>query len=175
MAGVSLTFNIDFPQSEIWKELMTEFQNEEPKLQAAMQEVADATLETLKEHIKKDVYDQWNPTEYVRRYESGGLIDFSPIHPNVGSGELTIRYQPDGSSSQWRDPASGDALIGRIESGNGYEWRRHPGPRPFWQNFVNEMIDSKFAAAYDLAMMAQFGSDYEGGTVVERQAGDGDY
>lgn len=175
MAGVSLTFKMDFPQSEIWEELWAEFRKDEPKLQAAMQEVAAATLETLKEHIQKDVYDKWNPTTYVRRKESGGLIDFSHIDPSVGSGGMTVYYAPSGASEQWDNPLDSNGLIGRIESGSGYEWYRHPGPRPFWKNFVNDMVNEKFATAYDFAMSAQFGSDYEGGTVVERESGDGDY
>ena len=175
MAGISLTFSINFPGAEIWNELMTEFRADEPKLVNAMQTVADVTKETLREHINKDVYEKWTPSSYQRRGESGGIIDLSLVDPSVGSGEMTLYYAPSGDSEQWDNPLGGNALIGRIESGSGYEWYPHPGPRPFWKNFVNEMIDSKFASAYDEAMSAQFGSDYEGGTTVERESGDGEY
>jgi len=171
--GVTITISVDFPEAEIKQEFLTELKKTEPMLEVAMSSVAAVAKGALQSHIQTDVYDKWNPTTYVR---TGAIIDMgTSVRQTVTSGEMTLRYLPDGSSEQWRNPTSGDELIGRIESGSGYEWRKHPGPRPFWKAFVDEMIDGTFAATFDASMSAQIGDDYEGGTVVTRESGDGDY
>ncbi len=153
--------------------------------QAALDGVAAEAKDALFRHISDDVYKKWSPSEYVRRYEDGGLIDFS-ITPTITgpaseirgkkfASVFEMRYKPDGQSEQWRAPADGDALIHRIESGNGYEWGKHPGPRPFWTNFVNEMIDQNQFADSFLRNMALLGETVEGTAEVIRTDGDGDY
>lgn len=153
---------------------------------SALDGVIAETKERLKQHVQKDVYDQWSPSEYVRREENGGIIDIDgstringPFPQtqgkNIAAG-FEMRYLPSGASEQWRDPADGNALIGRIETGTGYEWRTHPGERPFWHNFVDEMVQqNEFGEAVrrELLMM---GIELEGFLETTPGAGgDGEY
>ena len=171
--GVVLKINVEFPESELHQEFVEALKNTEPQITAAMESVAAVAKSALRSHIQSDVYDKWNPTVYQR---TGAILNMGEsVRETVSSSEMTLRYLPDGSSDQWKSPVGGDALVGRIESGSGYEWRRHPGPRPFWKSFVDEMVDGVFASEFDAAMYMQFGADYEGGTVVTRESGDGDY
>ncbi|MBO5970699.1 MAG: hypothetical protein J6S14_19675 [Clostridia bacterium] len=180
----SLTFKIDWPDAEITQELEKAIADLAPVVQSAMEDVGADAKALLIEHIQADVYDKFDPHEYIRRY-GGGILDENAMKipyalaQSQGSmlrGLMTLRYSPDGSSSQWENPAGGDELIGRIESGSGYEWSRRPGPRPFWQKFVNELTDGQaFAHAFDNAMAMRLGADYEGSSVVVREAGDGEY
>lgn len=137
----------------------------------------------LRQHIQKDVYDQWEPTEYIRRKEAGGIIDIEhsgSVHPSEGSVSeeaivvaMKLRYKPDGSSEQWNHPAYGDDLIRRIETGQGYEWRKHPGPRPFWTNFLNEAIEGNAFADSVLRGLEIQGITVEGFPYAEREGTDG--
>lgn len=171
--GVVLSIKVDFPESELKQELVSELKKIEPGIKNAMEYVASVAKTALQYHVQADVYDKFEPKEYIR---TGAIIDMNrSTRTSVSSSEMTLRYLPDGSSDQWQNPVSGDALIERIESGQGYEWRRKPGPRPFWGAFVDEMIDSEFARAFDSAMAEQLGSIYEGGTTVTREGEDGDY
>lgn len=98
----------------------------------------------LREHIENDVYDQFDPKEYIRRRENGGLLDFGAGHLQKGGAadRARIEYTPSGEDPQWRNPANGDEMIRRIESQTPpYDWARHPGDRPFFRNFVSEMIE----------------------------------
>lgn len=107
--------------------------------------------DNLERRVVEDVYAQWVPEKYERRYEEGGLLDVdsgvdfktdeygnsTAFYVNVD-----MNYTPNGDQWQWKHPANGDVLISRIESGSGYEWFDHPGPRPYWTNFVKQMINS---------------------------------
>lgn len=73
------------------------------------------------------------------------------------------------------DRTDGDDLIRRIETGIGYTWRRKPGKREFWKNFVNEMTDDgEIAATFRLAMLEN-GYQIDMADGVIREAGDGTY
>lgn len=154
----------------------------------ALDGVLSETLDRLKSHIKSDVYDQWTPTEYERRGEEGGIIDLDthlwPHHPSILAGvenntpiaRFDFNYRPTGESEQWRIPAYGDALIGRIENGTGYEWKTHPGARPFWHNFVSEMIDENGFGEAAYRELRMLGVEIEGFPQTERSAsGNGEY
>lgn len=98
----------------------------------------------LGEHIAEDVYDAYpDPTVYERRKDKGGLLDFdSNLKKGGSSDEAKIEYEPSGESEQWYHPVDGDELIRRIESRNPqYEWVKDMPERPFFQNFVAEMIE----------------------------------
>lgn len=171
--GITLSFKVEFDENELKQEIANWGATDmNPALEAANNAVAATAKEALRKHIQTDVYDAWTPTEYRR---TGGLVDGGAIKSTPGPALMIIEHFPSGASEQWKYPVDDDALIGRIESGSGYEWRRHPGPRPYWKNFVNEMIDGVFASQFDAAMAAQFGAEYEGGTIVERESRDGEY
>lgn len=171
-AGVTLTIKVDFQADELNDEFRTELQKIEPRIENGMAAVASAARSSLKSHIQSDVYDKWNPSTYLR---TGAIISDGAMETSVSSYRMSLEYTPDGSSEQWEHPVSDNALVARIESGSGYEWRKHPGPRPFWQKFVDEMINGGMAEAFDSAMYAELGDIYEGGTVVTRESGDGEY
>ena len=172
-AGITLSFKAEFDESELMHEIATWGALEmNPALETANNAVAAAAKDALRKHIQTDVYNAWTPKEYIR---TGGIIEGSAIESTAGPALMILEHFPSGASDQWESPASGDAMIARVESGGGYEWRRHPGPRPYWTNFVDEMINQVFASQFDAVMAAQLGADYEGGTVVERESGDGNY
>ena len=171
--GIRISFKVEYDESELKREIAAWSTSDmNPALEVANNAVAAAAKDSLRSHIQSDVYDKWNPTVYQR---TGGIIEGSAIEATVGPALMIIEHFPSGASEQWKHPVDDDALIGRIESGKGYEWAKHPGPRPYWKNFVNEMIDGVFASQFDAAMSAQFGAEYEGGTVVERESNDGEY
>ena len=171
--GIRLSFKVEFNENELKQEIANWGSTEmNPALAVANSAVAAIAKDALRKHIQTDVYDAWTPKEYIR---TGGIIDGSAIESTSGPALMILEHFPSGESEQWERPVSGDAMIARVENGSGYEWRRHPGPRPYWKNFVNEMVDTGFAAAFDASMSAQLGANYEGGTIVERESGDGDY
>lgn len=154
-------------------------------LSIACDGIVSETKDRLKQHIQKDVYDQWDPTEYVRRGENGGLMDESEmkfqVPPPAFRGKtfavgFRLDYRPWGDSEQWNQPLQGNALIGRIESGDGYEWKKHPGPRPFWHNFAEEMIEQNEFGNALLRELNMLGVQVDGfPEAVRGSNGDGDY
>lgn len=147
--------------------------------------IVSETRDRLKQHIEKDVYDQWDPTEYIRRREDGGLLDEDemkfkgPIVEFRGkdfAAGFQLDYRPWGDSEQWNEPLSGNGLIRRIESGEGYEWKKHPGPRPFWHNFAEEMIEQNEFGEALRRELTMLGIEIDGfPEAVRGSSGDGDY
>lgn len=116
----------------------------------------------LTEHIVDDVYDAYDPDYYVRRMSDGGLLDIdkntagSPPPFVSGDGvEIELQYEPDGrtdGNGRALEPhLDGDELISRIEKKDpDYDWPtdRVGGKsllpeRPFFRNFVEEMIGGR--------------------------------
>ena len=175
--GITISFKVDFDDAALKQEVLTALKEIDPVAENANAAVGAAAKDALKRHIESDIYDKWTPTHYQRRY-SGGLLNSGAVKVSTNSQRMMLTYEPGGESDQWENPASGNALIGRIESGSGYEWYRHPGARPFWKAFTDEAIESLFASVFDAEMSARLngmGFEYEGGTTVERQSDDGDY
>lgn len=107
-------------------------------------------VDCLAEHIQSDVYGaDFFPTDYERRGENGGLLDMNgntTVSP-VGDNGIQMDYEPSGEVDPPdkygdQDYLDGDALIGRIEHLNpDYNWTRHPPARPFFENFVKELVE----------------------------------
>ena len=118
---------------------------------ASRQALADDMRLCLQDHVEYDVYSKFQPIEYVRRGEDGGLADMkasATVYSDERDGgmNLTLRYQPggaeDGDENEIEPHVDGDDLINRIEKKDPeYNWRRKPPKRPFFSNFVQEMID----------------------------------
>ena len=118
---------------------------------ASRQTLADDMRLCLQDHVEYDVYSKFQPIEYVRRGESGGLADMrasATVYSDErdGSMNLTLLYQPSGAADGEGEPVNphvdGDDLIDRIEKRDPeYNWTRKPPKRPFFSNFVQEMID----------------------------------
>lgn len=130
---------------------------------ASRQTLADDMRACLQDHVYADVYDEFQPREYVRRRDSGGLSDMganTTVYSDEGDGgmNLTLRYQPDGSrdgdGNEVPEAVSGNDLINRIEKRDpDYNWERKPKKRPFFHNFVEEMIEGRRAETTLVAAM----------------------
>jgi len=162
------------------------------KIGAALADVRDDMRATLARHVEKDVYKAYpNPIEYERRGMNGGLqgqaltatVHASPVGADGKNYRIYLEYKPDGShpdSADWRQPPiHGDELISRIE-----KWDpKYPYPpryrklprRPFWQNFVEELVDDGMADVYFAQALRAQGEDVEEDYGVEREAEDGTY
>lgn len=118
---------------------------------ASRKALADDMRLCLQDHVEADVYDRFQPTEYVRRGENGGLADMqgsATVYSDERDGgmNLTLLYHPsgatDGEGNDVDPHVDGDDLITRIEKKDPeYNWRRKPPKRPFFSNFVQEMVD----------------------------------
>ena len=147
--------------------------------EAAAWDAFEDTKQKLKSHITSDVYDQWDPTEYVRRGENGGLGDMAyntrgtkepyteTKGDNIAAG-FNLRFMPDGASEQWDEPLNGDWFTKRVESGEGYEWKKHPGPRPFWTNLIEELIDGNGYGDIVQRSLQMYGVNVDGFIEVRR-------
>lgn len=132
--------------------LETEVKN---AFRASRKALADDMRSCLEDHIEADVYDEFQPQKYVRRRDSGGLSDMQAnttvySDERLGGMELTLLYQPDGrrdgEGNEIENAVSGDDLVNRIEKKDPeYNWRRKPKKRPFFRNFVEEMIEGRRA------------------------------
>lgn len=150
---------------------------------ASRQALADDMRACLQEHVEHDVYDAFQPTEYVRRRENGGLADMrknATVYSDerLGGMNLTLLYQPDGSTdgegNELEPHVDGDDLVNRIEKNDpAYNWGRRPKNRPFFRNFVEEMLDGRAEETLVRAMNgadATLGLAADGG--VERENDD---
>lgn len=149
---------------------------------ASRKALADDMRECLQDHIEVEVYDAFQPTEYVRREGSGGLYDMSASatvfsDERDGGMNLTLLYQPsgatDGEGNEIEPHVDGDDLINRIEKKEPpYNWRRKPGKRPFFRHFVEEMIGGRAEETLVRAMNAAdpaLGVAADGGVVMESE------
>ena len=134
---------------------------------ASRKTLADDMRLCLQDHIETDVYEAFQPTEYVRRREDGGLADMrasATVYSDERDGgmNLTLLYQPsgatDGEGNEIDPHVDGDDLINRIEKKDPeYNWRRKPPKRPFFSNFVQEMVDG--GRAEETLVRAMNGAD----------------
>jgi len=162
-----------------------------PALEKALREVGADMAAALKKHIDTDVYGAYKkPRVYKRRKDDNSLgtplNDVSDIWGSGGNAtayadgrHVTLDYSPSGTHKvkAWSDQ-DGNALIGRIEKKNPpykYESQERTIPeRPFWQNFVNEMVDEGRLDEFFTNAMALAGVEVvpEG---VTREGKDGTY
>jgi len=149
---------------------------------AAMDEVGADMQSALAKHIETDVYAAYSPKLYERRGMDGGLVAQAMTAKiyNHGAG-VSIEYKPDGMHPKvpgW-NKVHGDDLIGRIEKHSPeYNWlpkNKTIPNRPFWQNFVSEMVDDGTAEYYYAAAMRRQGEDVTEDGAIVREANDGAY
>lgn len=134
---------------------------------ASRQQLADDMRLCLQDHVEYDVYSKFQPIEYVRRGESGGLADMkssATVYSDERDGgmNLTLLYHPsgatDGEGNDIDPHVDGDDLINRIEKKDPeYNWRRKPPKRLFFSNFVQEMVDG--GRAEETLVRAMNGAD----------------
>lgn len=106
----------------------------------------------LKKHIELDVYAMYTPKDYLRRSDNPAYGTPLNSDENIGAtvvdNTLIFGYVPTGEHSLYEEEIDNDDLIRVIELGKGYQWfvgKRKIPPRPFWDNFVTEMIQGKQA------------------------------
>ena len=156
------------------------------KVTASMDGVGERMKDALAAHIETDVYGAYSPRQYKRRSEDGSrgkpLSDMTANAKvyNKGAG-LSLHYKPTGDHEirKWSG-VDGDDLIGRIEKKDPmyhfYPTEGEIPDRPFWQNFVSEMIEGGALDDYFAAEMLLQGIvvEREDGGVL-REPGDGEY
>lgn len=107
-------------------------------------EVSNKIKETMKQRVQEDVYDEYDPTQYIRRREDGGLLDDDNIKSKVKSKNNNL-------SLEITNETMSDSHLKRldkvIEYGVGYEWeyskiyKMQPYPRPFISNTREQVTD----------------------------------
>nr|DAF22681.1 MAG TPA: hypothetical protein [Caudoviricetes sp.]DAJ84613.1 MAG TPA: hypothetical protein [Caudoviricetes sp.] len=128
--------------------------------------LAEEMRQCLREHVVEDVYDKLEPEEYVRRRGTKGLADMNAsatVYSDERDGgmNLTLLYHPSGATDGNGEPidphVDGDDLINRIEKNDpAYNWGRRPKNRPFFRNFVEEMLGGR---AEETLVRAMNGAD----------------
>ena len=106
----------------------------ENAIHRAMQStVADEVKLAIMESVQENVYDAYEPTQYVRRgTDGGGLADPNAMAQGYDYATMTLEIGSFGA-----DPFRGKKDVASIvESGSGYTWTnshiaQHPFPRPF--------------------------------------------
>ena len=128
----------------------------------AMPYLADTMKNRLKEHIEDDVYRAYTPKAYPRRSENPSFgTALNDVETNtvtvIGNDSVIIDYLPDGFHSGTKknllgkysqdstapiipNPAHGDDLVRRIETGEGYDWHFNEA-RPFFTKFTSDMLE----------------------------------
>ena len=117
----------------------------------ALYRVGSDMIMSLQYHIREDWYEPWGPPKaYERRTNTGdpdALGSEKNMHPDVNGLSLSFVYAPTGRHTvrEWNS-RSGDALIETIQTDSGWTWEpdkdkrgREIMPRPFWNNFGEEM------------------------------------
>lgn len=87
-------------------------------------------------------------------------FDYSPDGTHKGKKKDALDYDdkyhrddPDYAEDPLKpNPVHGDALIKRIQTGKGYDWKCSPGERPFWDNFVEEENNHGFVSRFNTYM-----------------------
>lgn len=118
---------------------------------------------SLLEHIQNDWFNAWGePLVYKRRSQfpqyGKGLANPDNITTHVNGLSLSFLYEPNAqhSASNWSRNLSPDELIEVIQTNSGWKYEptqdrkmRRIMPRPFWNNFVEEMRNGMLFAAFE--------------------------
>ena len=125
-------------------------------------DVAEKTIELEKEHVKIDVYDAYDPTQYVRRKEDGGLLDDKNYL--VEEIENGIKISNITRDNGYATPSDPDRYVTPIvEYGVGYTWEhskiyhKQPYPRPFIEETRKDLKKGKLKEFMKKALEKRFG------------------
>lgn len=143
------------------KELKGELQKKVNK--ALQNDVAPVVKNTMIKHIDEDVYDVYEPSTYVRRFnhsgievqspfdntENTGLEDIDNIISIVQNDTLIVENDTLGSrfyrdkKGKWKTSKNYNQPIAEvIETGHGYDVWDDAEPRPFIKNTRNELRET---------------------------------
>jgi len=99
-------------------------------------DVADTLTQHVLESVRQNVYDVYEPKEYVRRKQNGGLLDRENYHATAFDNVLALTNATrDNGYSREQDRE----IVDVVESGKGYDWYS-PGPRPFMEEALQKGI-----------------------------------
>lgn len=118
------------------------------KLDAALKSIMENEVFVLARDaiiasVFSEVYGKYEPSEYQRRYDSGGLAD--PNNIVMVESQATADGYEIAVQNQTRDDYDHRLIAPIVESGEGYEWEQsriykmQPYPRPFHEK-AEEMI-----------------------------------
>lgn len=117
-------------------------------VQAGLTAVGSELTKQLQKHIQEEVYspEAYTPKSYMRRIDYGGgtpIISAKNMDLQLNKMSLTFSYEPSGRNTRYpnSDYVDGDKLINAIENSD-YTWKgtEHIPKRPFWNNFVDDMV-----------------------------------
>lgn len=120
---------------------------------ALLTDVADVVSDVMTDHIAQDVYDAYEPTQYIRRYSPNGLLDPSNITSYVDEHGLVVENNTLGSKyyyigrKQFVSQNYNKEIAGVIETGEGYDihdWEYDDVPRPFMQNSRDDIVKNHY-------------------------------
>lgn len=148
----------DFGVAE--KELNDALYEMKKPIQRGLQTAATTFAPVLRQHIADDWYDAWGPPrKYLRRtdYPEYGESLYAQVEEaTVRDGSVEFVYLPNGQHRLSGESASGDELIRIIQNNSEWEYKptydrqgREIMPRPFWNNFVEEMKDGILMDAFE--------------------------
>lgn len=99
-------------------------------------DVADTLTEHVLESVQENVYDAYDPKEYIRRKQNGGLLDRANYHATAFDNVLALTN--DTRDNHYSREEDRD-IVDVVESGNGYDFFS-PGPRPFMETALQKGI-----------------------------------
>lgn len=116
--------------------------------------VASELTPCLQKHIETDVYDAYEPQDYLRRYDnpqygrsihSDKNMEWNLRYMGNGEQSLEFTYTPNGRNTHYLDSpyyTDGDSIIDVIQRSSGYLWTDGDNipKRPFWNLFIQDVL-----------------------------------
>lgn len=116
--------------------------------------VASELTPCLQKHIETDVYDAYEPQDYLRRYDnpqygrsihSDKNVEWNLRYMGNGEQSLEFTYTPNGRNTHYLDSpyyTDGDSIIDVIQRSSGYLWTDGDNipKRPFWNLFIQDVL-----------------------------------
>ena len=116
----------------------------QPKINEALKkEVADRVATVQQRNIQATVYDAYNPKEYLRRSENGGLLDADNIKAElIEDGVLSVKNVTPPNPRYRHDKLEGNFIDYAVEYGKDYDFYS-PGARPFVKDTIEDLRANK--------------------------------
>ena len=110
-------------------------------------DVAKAVSDVMVDHIVQDVYDAYEPFQYERRWDEGGLLDPDNIQSTLIGDTLIIENMTVGNpyigGGMGISKNDGQYIAGIIETGVGYDTKFNM-KRPFIHNTKYDLFTHKY-------------------------------
>jgi len=136
MRALTLTYSSEV--FSLYEDIFLFTQQVNKALPSALESIGSDMWELLKEHIQHDVYDEYYPQVYQRRFESGLLWDLAWTAEAKGN-SLETEYMPTGEheTQKWHT-RDFDNLIEWLQHSHNIKSQNVPA-RPFWNNFLDDL------------------------------------